>query len=303
MNVQVFVNLANSTNAGVDSINRFNLYRTDAQGSSLTGPSLVALTDTGVGIDEVGGDFVFTAVLAVQSLTPGESLNFRAVPVIMGIEDRSSPFTVTSLNAILSFSQESGLGDVADSAVSGIIEEDAIDGVVLVVVYSWPNDQPDLDTGTNFLDLSVGYSCGASSAFLEFSGDDTSVGGTETVRVRLGDSYRDESWSESTVVEMHAGWFGSTNRGPASVTVYTERVGVDGSVATGSAVSFAYQPGFQTGCAATDVGVVNVDVNNEDESVRIQVIDLQSPIESPFPTPAPSGSPTSVNASVTDIFV
>ena len=49
------------------------------------------------------------------------------------------------------------------------------------------------------------------------------------------------------------------------MTVFTEVGGIGGS-----AVSFAYLPGIQSGCAATDVGFVDIQVN-DDESVTIRV--------------------------------
>jgi len=54
----------------------------------------------------------------------------------------------------------------------------------LVVTYTWPVTQRDLDTGTRFLGESVGYSAGG-SRYMTFSGDDTSAGGRETIVVNL----------------------------------------------------------------------------------------------------------------------
>lgn len=306
VDIKVTVNVKahhHSTNAATDTeaIERFHLYHTDELGSSITSPLLATLVDTGdEGVDDMPNDGIFTTVMTVESTTAGQVFHFRAVPVVDGQENNSS--ADTSLNAVMSFSQSSGLGAVAwnqGSAVNQqlIIHEDSIDDLVLVIDYSWSDKQTDLDTSTTFLGSSVGYGCwpdGPWSSYLEFSGDSFGEGGTETARVRLGDAFGDGGVGRNgsnldnghkilngITIEMHAGWYGGDNgvetieRGGASVSVYTERTSVDGVVTTGPAVSFAFVPGLQTGCADTDIGAAIVQVQ-DDGSVTIQVVSVQN---------------------------
>ena len=83
-----------------------------------------------------------------------------------------------ALNAVTSFSRESGIGDVNGDMI-GVITVDSIQGLVLVIKYSWPANLEDLDTATVFLGSTVGFGCQDSSTYVQWTGDDLSYGGTE----------------------------------------------------------------------------------------------------------------------------
>jgi hypothetical protein len=258
--VALTVNLTGELITDVRNITEFVVYRVNSQTFEVGTTAIIALRDIGfgVGTDTVAGDLIFSNILATSSETVGESFSFRAVPIIGGVEYKSSLFVFTALNAVRSYSRESGIGGNNADPV-GIINADTIEGLTLVIEYSWPADQRDLDTGTVFLGSTVGYLCGGSVPYIFFSGDDTKIGGKETVKVRLGISFNEGQWVDEVFVDLNAGWFGSNDRGPASVTAYTERdLGGGTPVVGNNAVSFVIDPGFQSGCASTKVGVAKV---------------------------------------------
>ncbi len=69
-----------------------------------------------------------------------------------------------------------------------------------MITYCWPADQPDLDTGMTFLNTKVGFRCGFENEFISFSGDDTTLGGRETVRILLGASFSDNQWNSNVTI-------------------------------------------------------------------------------------------------------
>ena len=95
---------------------------------------------------------------------------------------------------------------------------------------------------------------------MNFSGDNTGSGGTEVARIDLGSAFEDGAFNEDALVDLNAGWYGSGGgTGPASLTVYTEKLQNE-TMVTSSAVSFVINPGSQTNCASTDVGLARVSV-------------------------------------------
>jgi hypothetical protein len=151
----------------------------------------------------------------------------------------------------------------------------SIDGLVLVVDYSWPADFADLDTATVFLGSSVGFGCpgDSNSDYLEWYDDDKRKGGTETVKISLGSSFDDAKWTSQVIVDFNAGWYGKTSKGPATIIAYTEKTLSDGTVErNNNAVLLEIkEPGFQNGCASTHVGTANVTVGS-DGNVIIDMI-------------------------------
>jgi von Willebrand factor type D domain len=257
-NIRISINLTDLQSSGSDEIEAYNVYRVNSLNSEIISPILVVLNNL--------GNNLFSNVLALESTTVGETFDYTAVPVIASIEDHASPFRFTSNNAVISYSVASGIGLNSD-ATSGTIEVGSVIGLFLVVEYSWPLDQTDLDTGTFFLGSGVGYRCGSSSPYLLFSGDNTEVGGIETVRVALGDSFESGDWVSTVSVNLRAGWFVSESSGPASLTVYAEQI--DG--ARSEEVSLVIIPAeTMAGCASKDVGLINV-VVLEDGSILVHV--------------------------------
>uniref|UniRef100_A0A7R9WQ56 VWFD domain-containing protein n=1 Tax=Craspedostauros australis TaxID=1486917 RepID=A0A7R9WQ56_9STRA len=273
-NVQITLDF-NTVDNGADAAQaeRFNIYRIDSATFEIASPVLVALRDDGAGVDDTAGDLIFTNVLALLSSTGGEVFSYTAIPVIGGVEVPDSPLRTTAATAVISFSVQSGLGSVGNATLQTLVA-DSIDELVIVVEYSWPADQSDLDTGTIFLDGAVGYDCGA-SPYMSFSGDSTATGGSETVKIRVGDAYNNGDWVDSTIVDMNADWFSSAmGSGPASLTVFIESLdqGSGGQTVVSPAYSFVINPGMGSGCASTDAAVALVTLNEDDGRVVILVI-------------------------------
>lgn len=276
-NVAITVDYSSRLSDIPDGNVSFFVYRVNSETRVVGTISVVELFDNGSGLggDTVADDGIFSNVLAVRSDVAGESFGFQAVPVIDGAADPASSLVATSLHAVRSYSVDSGIGETTAGETLATITEDAIASLTLVVEYSWPADQPDLDTGTFFLGQGVGFSCGSSAPYITFTGDNTGTGGMETARVLLGNSHADGAWVTSTSIVLNAGWFGCRGQGPASVTVFTEKPGSDGgSVLVGTAVSFVVDPGCQTGCASSLVGQLNVEVDADGSNVKVDVLSV-----------------------------
>lgn len=96
------------------SIDEFNLYRVNSDtGVPNASPSLV--------LSDGDGDLVYSNTLAILSTIAGESFSYRAVAVIGGVETSTS---FTKLNAVRSFSQDSGIGGVDNSPCNGPCPDD-----------------------------------------------------------------------------------------------------------------------------------------------------------------------------------
>lgn len=254
-------------------IDFFQIYRLDPNYMQIGNVPVVGLQDIGSGIgeDTVSGDSIFSSIIALRSDVPGEMFGFWAVPVINGTEEPTSQFVLSSLNAVQSYSIQSGLGDTGgEQNQNSTITEDSITDLVLVITYSWPADQPDLDTGTSFLDTKVGFACGSGNEYISFSGDDTTFGGRETTKILLGASFSDNQWDSEVTISMATGWFSNRGSGPASVSINTEKVVANVTVAS-EALSIVVDPGAQSGCATFEVGEVVVMV---DDTVSIMLIPL-----------------------------
>ncbi len=80
---------------------------------------------------------------------------------------------------------------------------------VLTLVFSWPA-APDLDIGVTFLGLTAGFDhsgSGAVGAYMNWSGDDTSVAGSETVTIDLATAWNDGVITTFADVLCAADWF------------------------------------------------------------------------------------------------
>lgn len=131
------------------------------------------------------------------------------------------------------------------------------------VRYSWPAAQRDLDTSTRFLAGSVGFACPGGS-YLNWSGDDTSSGGAETVKVDLNTSFLDGRWQTTTTISLRAGWYTpARGSGPALLSVGLIHKST-GDVK--NLVQRTIAPGQQSGCAETVVGTATVRVTGSGAS-------------------------------------
>ncbi len=105
---------------------------------------------------------------------------------------------------------------------------------MLKAEYTWPLNQPDLDTATQFFAEAVGYGCSSSATYMTFTGDDTSSGGKETIRIQLGKSRADGKWAKDVTILFGAGWYNGRGKGPATLRVVLENT-------AGSAISEVLQ--------------------------------------------------------------
>jgi hypothetical protein len=241
------------TNLNTTGIDKFFVYRVDSKTKVVGSVPIVSLFDvgSGAGNDTIAGDLIYSNVIAVQSTFVGESIGFQAVPVIQGVPDKISPVAFLNLNVTSSIPGKKNKTN--SSLVAG-----RIDGLVLKITYKWPADKRDLDTGTMFLDERVGYGCG-SSPYMDFTGDDTGLGGQETVNVFLGQSYLAGAWNNWTTVDVNAGWYLLPHRGPASVSLSTLQIFGNGTVVNdNNLISFGIDPGVQSGCANKTVATANI---------------------------------------------
>jgi len=137
----------------------------------------------------------------------------------------------------------------------------------LMLAYTWPESQKDLDTGTKFLGKTVGYR-GSGSPYMSFSGDDTSYGGIETIVVNLDKAFRDGGWNDQTIVDAVAGWYiPAQGSGPALLTVGMKRKS-DGQVK--NSVQKTINPGSQSGLATTLVGQARITEFGQANAERIR---------------------------------
>jgi len=114
-------------------------------------------------------------------------------------------------------------GEFTDSAIA--VARNAL----LVLEYSWPRTQPDLDTFTTFEEgiitptAGVGFTFDRSALFapyMAWSGDDTTGGGKEVVVIDLDSAISDGLLSPFNI-KCNADWYGPAGgQGPATLTVY-----------------------------------------------------------------------------------
>ena len=255
------------------SIEEFHVFRVNSETREIGQKSIATLHDDGLGVgnDVKAGDFIFSNVLAIKSSTAGESLSFFAVPVIAGTPVMDSEYAVMLLHAVTFYSMESAIGIAQASSGRAVLTRDLVAGLILVIQYSWPADQLDLDTGTFFLGQRVGFACGSSSPYLNFSGEDTSTDGIEIVRVALGDSFAAEAWSDEVLVDMNAQWNWEPYRGPATLTIFTALMEDGEVVPHNNAIVFLIDPGVGGGCASKLVAQARVQVDPKDGMVSIGI--------------------------------
>lgn len=139
----------------------------------------------------------------------------------------------------------------------------------LYVEYKWPLSQRDLDTSTHFLGAKAGFACGV-GPHLNWSGDDTTAGGTETVIVDLDAAFDAGQWDDQVNSALHAGWYiPAEGSGPATLTVGL-RNQLTGEIK--EVTTRAISPGAQNGCATTSVGTVVATVSGEGDEATISYV-------------------------------
>lgn len=127
---------------------------------------------------------------------------------------------------------------------------------VLKITYDWiGTGQADLDTGTKFLGVTVGFACGGSGPYISWSGDNTSASASEYVLIYFKDALKAGYWNTSTKVNLAAGWFTRTPQGSGPAKVIVECYNVTNEK---TKKEKTINPGQQGGCAATNVGEVTI---------------------------------------------
>lgn len=128
------------------------------------------------------------------------------------------------------------------------------------IIYSWSSQARDLDIGVYFLGTSMGWSHPNSSAYMSWTGDDTSYAGSETVTINLQKALDDGRVNTATPVNiiLAAGWYSPAGgSGPANVraqllrqdTVLYERQKI-------------FTPGRQNNAASFQIGSMTVDLGS-----------------------------------------
>lgn len=118
----------------------------------------------------------------------------------------------------------------------------------LYIEYRWAPPSRDLDTGTTFIGVTVGWACGGYSSYLHWHGDNTGYG-PEIIEVNVVKALTDGLWSDSVQIQCAAGWYSPAGgSGPAILYAYFNGVPKQKTV----------NPGSQTSCASTPVGTITV---------------------------------------------
>lgn len=213
---------------------------------------------SGLGAEMYAGysDYVYTTFGTSHSKAAFEHLAADGtVATLPGIGDTETRALPAELGG--GFASFSVWGDGSSDDAKLTPKCDFLADTNLLVTYTWPTNQKDLDTGTQFVGGSVGYACGG-SPYMTFSGDDTSAGGRETIEVNLYQAYQDGKWKDSVPVNLIAGWYiPAEGSGPASVTVEFKS---KSRGTTRGAVTLSISPGAQRDCATTVVGTTTITV-------------------------------------------
>jgi len=269
-----------STTENIDEIESFGLYRADPQTGNLTSTILTELVDDGslLSSDMAAGDNIFSNQLAVSLEAVGDVEAYVAIPFIGGLPNFASSLVFTALSAVSSTDSTDVCGNAGEPSPGigggGNFTVPSVTGLELFIQYSWPADQADLDTGTEFLNQQIGFACG-SSIYMSFSGDDTGFGGFETIIVDIAQALQDGAWSMTTTVFLKAGWYiPAGGSGPADVRIlFRDRM--TGEEVPGTGLSVVYNPGEQSDCAATVVGTVELSIG--DDGVTIEMTYVPGP--------------------------
>jgi len=312
VSIAISVDVSSLPRVKFGNLNGFAIYRCDPTTGIPFSSAVVRLADSGsgTGADQFPGDFIFSAALALVSSVPDEVFAFQAVPVFNDTEDRfglGRHLVMTKLNAVTSYQGNETI--VIDGGGNFTLE--TLSGVSLIITYSWPADIPDLDTGTEFLGSTVGYDCGYESTYINFSGDNTDLGGSETVIVLLGKFYDETNYTRGTenIINLNAGWYtGNNGTGPALVSIYVEQNDASNDkIWRSTTLTTAINPGYQDSCASTKVATVTV--VDDGQNVTFILTPYNSPnipsitqIMSPVPNEGPSKSDSPSNVTSVSKF-
>ena len=155
---------------------------------------------SGNGTGTIAADFTFSNTIEITPATAGEFFSFKAIPLIDGIQNETSKYVLTALNALQSFSTESGIAVVEETStpMSG-------DGTTLTTgVISITSTSPPLTT------TSAGGGGGGGSD----SATSTASNANDLISTsQLGDESTSEVNSDPTSTASNADDFTTTSGG------------------------------------------------------------------------------------------
>lgn len=118
----------------------------------------------------------------------------------------------------------------------------------MILTYSWGSGSNDLDTNTEFLGASAGWSCSGGGPYIEWTGDNTGSG-PEVATVQLREAFDDNAWSSSVEIKCKAGWYSPAGgSGGATLTIEFN----------GNREEISISPGSQEECASALMKTITV---------------------------------------------
>lgn len=196
-------------------VQKFKVYQIDRV-SGARGGLVFDLVDDGSSVsgDARAKDRIFSSQQAIQIDEVSGKMSFEAIPVVRGREIPSSELRTRKIDAITSFSQETGLGESEPD--KKVISYVGLTGLELVVIYTWKSTQVDLDSATEFASDVGGPGCFGFGDYVTFLGDVRTAGGSEIAVVDFERARRDGVLS---MVTFSASWFQAVSEAAASLTV------------------------------------------------------------------------------------
>lgn len=220
-------------------------------GTEFSGAIVLRITDKS--IIEVG---------RIQHFLAGSSYHPRILRnIVIGRFLWSMSSQLLQINELVNIRKRRAVVEIGDNVVKRV---PSIDGVELFASYTWPAEARDLDTGTQFLEEKVGYSCasGNGGKYMTFSGDNTGEEGNEDVTVLIGKALKEKKFKGSTVVLFNAGWHGAEFKGESTLTLRLVKSST-GKAISGTELSLPINPGAQSGCSNTLVATLTVEITSD----------------------------------------
>lgn len=169
---------------------------------------------------------------------------------------------------------------VAFGASQTIFSRERLDQIDLAVTYVWPPTATNLDTSTQFLSDSGGSECTNSREYVEWGGDDTGPGGSETSVVLLAKARRLSAVSNFAVIQLNAA-YDPGNIAPAAVMLSLRRTGTTTDVSRTVRMD-VFAGTKRGGCASSPVAIVFVQVRGTQLRIVMSNDDLIRPTPRPM---------------------
>jgi hypothetical protein len=140
--------------------------------------------------------------------------------------------------------------------------------VNLIVTYSWPNDEKDLDSKTTFGGGSAGFNLDGGT-YLNWLGDQQGAGLQETTIVDLYDAWKAGVFGKTTVVNVGADWYTpDAGAGPATISVALEDIDTEEQYQIQSLIII---PGTETDGATSQQGEISVTLGGDPTNPTVTV--------------------------------